>query len=458
MPPAAGGAETSGMDAPDIRYARSGDASIAYAVTGDGPPDLVFIPGGFQHLELWWENEPRAELGRRLSAIARLIQFDKRGTGLSDRIRGDSLETRMDDIRAVMDGAGSERAVVFAVHDTAPLALLFAATFPERVSGLVLWHPASAFVRVPDQPWLPSRAEYEAWSEEQARRWGESDYWEELLQRIAPSLATREERLAFARVLRLSVTPGDAREFAHTNMEIDVRHVLPTIRTPTLVLARDGWDGEIEAARYHAERIPNARLVVLPGVDRIPSVGDHGRTVTEIEGFLAELRNAPPLEPERVLATVMFTDIVGSTERAVELGDAAWGSLLRTHHGLVRRELARYRGREMDTAGDGFFATFDGPARAIRCACAVRDAVREIGLEIRAGLHAGECELLDGKAAGIAVSIGARVASSARAGEVLVSSTVRDLVAGSGIGFDDRGDAALKGVPGEWRLYAVSES
>jgi class 3 adenylate cyclase len=443
------------VDAPDIRYARSGEASIAYAVTGEGPPDLVFIPGGFQHLELWWENAPRAELGRRLSRIARLIQFDKRGTGLSDRGRGDSLETRMDDIRAVMDAAGSDRAVVFAVHDTAPLAFLFAATFPERVSGLVLWHPASAFVRVPDQPWLPTRHEYETWIEEQARRWGEPGYWDEVLRRIAPSLATADERLAFARVLRLSVTPGDAREFGRTNMDIDVRHVLPTIRTPALVLAREGWEVELASARHHAEQIPNARLVTLPGPDRIPSVGDHARTVAEVAGFLDDLREAVPVEPERVLATVLFTDIVGSTERAAELGDAAWRNLLRSHHGLVRRELARYRGREMDTAGDGFFATFDGPARAIHCACAVRDAVRDLGLEIRAGLHAGECELLDGKAAGIAVSIGARVASSAEVGEVLVSSTVRDLVAGSGIGFADRGVAALKGVPGEWRLFSV---
>jgi class 3 adenylate cyclase len=441
------------VSAPEIRYARSGDAAIAYAVTGSGPLDLVFIPGGFQHLGLWWENE-RAAFGRRLSAITRLIQFDKRGTGLSDRGRGDSLETRMDDIRAVMDAAGSTRAVVFAVHDTAPLALLFAATFPERVAGLVLWHPASAFVRVPDQPWLPTRAEYEGWIEEQARRWGEHDYWDEMLQAIAPSLTTREERMAFARVLRFSVSPGDARAFGRTNMDIDVRHVLPAVAAPTLVLARESWGEEITRSRYHAERIPNARLNLVAGADRIPSVGDHAAVVAAVAGFLDEVQQSPPAEPERVLATVLFTDIVGSTERAAELGDAAWRNLLRSHHGLVRRELARYRGREMDTAGDGFFATFDGPARAIRCACAVRDAVRELDLEIRAGLHAGECEFLDGKAAGIAVSIGARVASTARGGEVLVSSTVRDLVAGSGIAFDERGEASLKGVPGEWRLFA----
>jgi class 3 adenylate cyclase len=442
------------VEAPEIRYALSGDASIAYAVTGSGSVDLVFIPGGFQHLELWWENEPRADVGRRLASIARLIQFDKRGTGLSDRRPGSTLETRMDDIRAVMDAAESHRAVIFAVHDTAPLALLFAATFPERVAGLVLWQPRSAFVRVPDQPWLPTRAGLEAWTDEQSRGWGDHDYWDELLQYLAPSLATREERLAFARVIRLSVSPGDARAFSRTNMEIDVRHVLPAIRTPTLVLAREEWGEEIEQARYHADRIPRARLLLVAGIDRIPSVGDTG-WIDEVARFLDEVGEGPPAEPERVLATVLFTDIVGSTERVAELGDAAWRNLLRSHHGLVRRELARYRGRELDTAGDGFFATFDGPARAIRCACAVRDAVRDIDLEIRAGLHAGECELLDGKAAGIAVSIGARVASAAGAGEVLVSSTVRDLVAGSGIGFEDRGVAALKGVPGEWRLFSV---
>lgn len=447
------------MDAPEIRYAKSGDASIAYAVMGGGPVDLVFIPGGFQHLELWWEDEPRARLGRALAEHARLIQLDKRGTGLSDR-GGPvaSLETRMDDIRAVMDAAGSERAVVFAVADTAPLALLLAATFPDRVAGLVLWHPQSAFVRTADQPWLPTRGEYEAWFGEQVRRWGEHDYWDGLLQRNAPSLASRAERLSFARVLRLSVSPGDARAFAQLNGEIDVRHVLPTIRVPTLVLAKESWESELVSARYHAERIPTARLAVLPGPDRIPPVGDPVPLIAELAPFLEEVREVLPTEVDRVLATVLFTDIVGSTRRAAELGDSAWRELLRSHHRVVRRELARYRGREMDTAGDGFFATFDGPARAIRCACAVREAVGGLGLQIRAGLHAGECELLDGKAAGIAVSIGARVASQADTGEVLVSSTVRDLVAGSGIAFEDRGSAGLKGVPGEWRLFAVASS
>lgn len=447
------------MGPPEARYARSGDASIAYTVVGHGPADLVFVPGGFQHVELWWESEPRARLGRALAEIARLIQFDKRGTGLSDRGGPPpTLETRMDDIRAVMDAAGSERAVVFAVHDTAPLALLYAATHPDRVAGLVLWQPRSAFVRTPDQPWLPTRAEYEEWASEQARRWGDPDYWDAMLVDYAPSLRTREERLSFARVLRLSVSPGDALAFASLNAEIDVRHVLSTVRVPTLVVAQDAMDRSIEAARYHAERIPTARFVELPGKDFIPSVGDPRPLVAEVAALLDSVQDAPLPEEERVLATVLFTDIVDSTRRAAELGDAAWRDLLRRHHSLVRRELARHRGSEMDTAGDGFFATFDGPARAIRCACAVRDAVRDLGIEIRAGLHAGECELVDGKAAGIAVSIGARVAAAAQDGEVLVSSTVRDLVAGSGIVFDDRGAAELKGVPGEWRLYSVSAS
>jgi class 3 adenylate cyclase len=457
LPPTTPRPKLGRVEAPGIRYARSGEASIAYAVSGEGP-DLVFIPGAYQHLELWWDNRPRAELGRRLGEFTRLIQFDRRGTGMSDRIRGASLETRMDDIRAVMDAAGSERAVVFALYDAAPLAMLYAATYPERLAGLALWNPRSAFVRTPDQPWLPSRSEYEAFFDEQARRWGDADYWDESIGRVAASLRTRSERLDFARVLRLSVTPGDVRELAAINVETDVRHVLPVIRTPTLVMTHDGEEADLVNARYHAERIPSARLLVVPGVDWVPMTGDHEPLVAELRAFVEALRDATPPEPERVLATVMFTDIVGSTERAAELGDAAWSSLLRSHHTLVRRELARYRGSEMDTAGDGFFATFDGPARAIRCACAVRDGVRELGLEIRAGLHAGECELLDGKAAGIAVSIGARVASSAEPGEVLVSSTVRDLVAGSGIGFDERGIATLKGVPGDWRLYAVSSS
>jgi class 3 adenylate cyclase len=303
-------------------------------------------------------------------------------------------------------------------------------------------------------PWLPTPAEFARDTEQAERGSAEPGAWERRLEVSAPSL-TAEERREFARVLRLSTSPGDQAAYWRMLAETDVRHVLPTIRVPTLVLARTGGT-EPEDPRYVAERIATARLAMLPGRDVPPAVGEQDPIFAELRPFLEEVREAPPEEPDRVLATVLFTDIVGSTARSAELGDAAWRELLGQHHSRVRRELARFRGREVDTAGDGFFATFDGPARAIRCACAVRESVRELGLEIRAGLHAGECELLDGKVTGIAVSLGARVAGQAAPGEILVSSTVRDLVAGSGLSFDDRGAAELKGVPGEWRLYAVN--
>jgi class 3 adenylate cyclase len=334
------------------------------------------------------------------------------------------------------------------------LVLLFAATFPERVLGLVLWGPKVTFTRKPDMPWLPSQEEWEQRVADEVRRVAEPRRWQEHLRRMAPSL-TEEEREEFGRVLRLSTSPGDAAAFWRVLGQTDVRHVLSTVRVPTLVVVRAGLEPDLREARYVADRIPTARLALVPGRDLIPIVGDIEPLVAELQRFAADVMSAPPEEPDRVLATVLFTDIVGSTARAAELGDASWRALLGDHHTRVRRELARFRGRELDTAGDGFFATFDGPARAIRCACAVRESVRELGLEIRAGLHAGECELLDGKATGIAVSLGARVAGLAEPGEVLVSSTVKDLVAGSGISFDDRGTTELKGIPGEWRLYAV---
>jgi class 3 adenylate cyclase len=446
-----------GVEQPETRYARSGDAYIAYQVTGEGPIDLVWAVGGFQNVELWWESRHRARAARRLGEVARLVRFDKRGTGLSDRAGGlPPFDVQMDDVAAVMDAVGLERAFLLGVHDSSPLIVLFAATFPERVQGLMLWGPKAAFTRKPDLPWLPTPEEWERQVADEVRRVAEPRRWHEHLQRIAPSL-TAKEREEFGRVLRLSTSPGDAAALWRILGQTDVRHVLPTVRVPTLVVAREGFESDLPAARYVADRIPTARLALLPGRDGIVVVGDIEPLVDEFQRFTAEVLSAPPEEPDRVLATVLFTDIVGSTATAAELGDAGWRELLAAHHNRVRRELARFRGREVDTAGDGFFATFDGPARAIRCACAVRESVRELGIEIRAGLHAGECELLDGKATGIAVSLGARVAAQADAGEVLVSSTVKDLVAGSGIEFDDRGAAELKGIPGEWRLYAVAE-
>jgi class 3 adenylate cyclase len=442
---------------PETRYARSGDVNIAYQVFGDGETPLVWVPGFAQHVELSWEEPNRRAWLEGLARFARVIVFDKRGTGLSDRVEGSPpLEVRMDDIRAVLDAAGVERAVVVVAGDSGPLGLLFAASHSERTLGLVLCNAFANAIRKPDMPWLASPEEYASWVDESLRRWGDQEYWDEMFAH-SPSLETREQRLAFARPIRLSVSPGNMAQYLRLNADIDVRSIIPTVRVPTLVVARSqAGDRLALTARYLAERIPTARLVEVAGEDLIPVVFDREPILTEIERFVEEVRHGAPEEPDRILATVLFTDIVGSTAMAAELGDRRWRELLADHHSRVRRELGRFRGQEVDTAGDGFFATFDGPARAIRCACAITDSVGDLGIEIRAGVHTGECELVDGKVGGIAVHIGARVAAEAGAGEVLVSSTVKDLVAGSGLAFVARGDAELKGVPGEWRLYAVA--
>jgi pimeloyl-ACP methyl ester carboxylesterase len=440
----------------DVRYARSGDVSIAYAVLGDGPFDLVWTPGALSHLDFVWEDEVRARFFGALATFSRLILFDKRGTGLSDRVAGVAdLETRMDDIRAVMDAAGSESAAVCGVSEGGPMALLFAATYPERVRALVNYGSLPRFVRGPNFPWGEPKHEYLAEYEADAEVWGSEERareWLEFQEMDASPEAVRER----ARRDRLVISPGALVQLGRMNAEIDVRPVLPTIRVPTLVLHRREDPIEIEGARWMAEQIPGARFVELPGGPHMPYLGDWEAVVGAIREFVEPicLESARPYDS--VLATVLFTDLVGSTAKAVELGDRGWRDLLEQHHARTRAELARFRGVELDTAGDGFFARFDGPARAIRCACAVREAVTDLGLELRAGLHTGECEVLDGKVAGLAVSIGARVAAQAGPGEVLVSQTVKDLVAGSGIEFEDRGGAELKGVPGEWRLYSVA--
>ena len=442
---------------PETQYARSGEVHIAYQVVGEGELDLVWIPSLAHHVELSWETPPVARFLVRIAELGRLVVFDKRGTGMSDRVSSDTtLETRMDDIRAVMDAAGSERAVVCALGEGGPLAMLFAATYPERTEGLVLINSSPRLVRSAEFPWLPSRGEQEQNIEEMMRKWG-SPGQRELLAMGNPDMA-EDERVAFARALRLSVSPGAMGEYMRMNLDVDVRGVLDSIRVPTLVLHRTELARlDIRGARYLAEQIHGARLVELPGRNFAPAVGDVEALFAEIERFCADIRSGEweELETDRMLATVLFTDIVGSTEKMAELGDRGWRELLDGHHTAVRRQLSRFRGIEMDTAGDGFFARFDGPARAIHCAQAITDDVREFGLDVRAGLHTGECELHDGKVAGIAVSIGARIAGAAEPGEVLVSSTVKDLVAGSGLGFEDRGTRELKGVPGEWRLYAL---
>ena len=448
--------ETSAMEPPATRYTRSGDVSIAYQVVGDGPLDLVWIPSLAHHVEFNWENPVVAGFLRRLATVSRLLVFDKRGTGMSDRVAGSAtLEERMDDIRAVMDAAGSEHAVVSGLGDGGPLAALFAATYPERTAGLVLIQSLPRFVRSPELPWLPSRSEMERRADDMIDHWGDPDHFAKRFREGSPS-ATDEECRAFARVVRFSVSPGSMAAYLRMNLDVDVRDVLPLIRVPTLVLGRTEVD--IRSSRYLAEHVPGARLVELPGRDFAPQLGEPEPLFAELQTFLEQIAEGEPweVEPDRVLATVLFTDIVDATATAAALGDRAWSSLLQKHHEVVRSELRRFRGKEIDTAGDGFFASFDGPARAIRCACAVRDGIRDLDLEVRAGLHSGECELVDDKVGGIAVHIGARIASLARPGEVLVSSTVKDLVAGSGIAFEDRGTHELKGIAQPWQVFSVA--
>jgi pimeloyl-ACP methyl ester carboxylesterase/class 3 adenylate cyclase len=442
---------------PETRYARSGDVSIAYQVIGEGPFDLVFVPPFVTHVELWWSLPSFAPTLERLASFSRLILFDKRGTGMSDRVSGaPTLETRMDDLRAVLDAAGSSRAAVFASSEGAAMALLFAASHPERTTALVLRSASPRTMWAPDFPWGRTEEQYSVEMEHELAIFGPRARAEEavrLLGRFEP-----DEAGPLVDYWRQSASPGAVEALALMNKQIDVRHVLPAIRVPTLLL-HGAEDAIVPAAvaRYMGERIPGAQLVEIPGAGHL-AVGRSGLPIADhVERFLTSLWESggwDEPESDRLLSTVLFTDIVGSTERAAALGDQAWRELLRQHHAAIRRQLARFRGRELDTAGDGFFATFDGPARAIRCARAIVESVRELGLDVRAGLHTGECEVIDGKIVGIAVHTGARVASLAHAGEVLVSSTVKDLVAGSGIRFEDRGTHELKGV-GEWRLYAL---
>jgi pimeloyl-ACP methyl ester carboxylesterase/class 3 adenylate cyclase len=444
------------VEIPETRYAQSGEISIAYKAVGDGPFDLVWTPGAFSNVELAWDEPAIARFYLALASFARLILFDKRGTGLSDRVAGIAdLETRMDDIRAVMDDAGSERAVICGVSEGGPMAVMFAATYPERAHALVNYGSLPRFVRGPGFPWCEPRHEYLADWEEAARSWGTEEASREMLE--ADGIEPTPERVAYyARRRMLSASPGAVVQLARMNAEIDVRPILPTIRVPTLVLHRTEDEISIEGARWMASQIPGAKFVELPGGPHFPYYGDWESVVNAIRDFAVPIvTTGEQPERESVLATVLFTDLVGSTAKAAELGDRGWRDLLEQHHTRIRQQLVSFRGVELDTAGDGFFARFDGPARAIRCATAIRESVGELGLDVRAGVHTGECEVLDGKVAGIAVSIGARVAARAAAGEVLVSQTVKDLVAGSGISFEDRGAAELKGVPGEWRLFAV---
>jgi pimeloyl-ACP methyl ester carboxylesterase len=444
---------------PETRYAKSGDLNIAYQVSGAGPIDLVFVPGYVTHLELHWSIPSFAPFLEYLSSFTRLIRFDKRGTCMSDRVSGaPTLEARMDDVRAVMDAVGSRRAAFYGLSEGAAMSILFAATYPERVAALIVRSGFPRRMWAPDYPWGRTEDEYEREVAEALEVFGPRERALAAVRTLG--LFTDEEAELFLQMLRFGTSPGALQALHRMNKEIDIRHVLPSVRVPTLILhGSEDTVVPIEVARYLAAQIPTSRLVEIEGIGHLAFGGTSAdRVGTEIEQFLAEVRAAggwEEAERDRVLATVLFTDIVGSTARATKLGDRAWRELLEQHHRLIRRELMRFRGAELDVAGDGFFARFDGPARAVRCACAITDGVRELGLELRAGLHTGECELLDGKVGGIAVHIGARVAKEAQPGEVLVSSTVKDLVAGSGLRFRDNGAATLKGVAEDWRLYAV---
>jgi pimeloyl-ACP methyl ester carboxylesterase/class 3 adenylate cyclase len=437
---------------PVTRYADSAGGSIAYQVVGEGPLDLVVVPGWLSHVDLIWRDPDWERLIGGLASFSRVILYDPRGNGLSDPIdQPPTLELRADDLRAVLDAAGSERAALFGFSMGGPLSVMFAATHPERTSAIVLYGTYATGSTKPDgtagrerymQMVAKMRASIDHWGEGRTADWA------------APSRChSALYRRAVGAYERASMSPTTARLALEASLaECDVRSILGSIRVPTLVLHRRDEAIPVEYGRYLAEQIPGANLVELDGVDHLPFVGDIESIVGEVEEFLTGARHEP--EADRVLATVLFTDIVDSTRRAAALGDHAWRDLLERHDELTRAEIARSRGREVKQIGDGFLATFDGPARALRCALSLREGVRELGIEIRAGVHTGECELRGQDVGGIAVHIGARISASAGPGEVLASSTVRDLVAGSGIAFEDRGVHALKGVPGEWRLFA----
>jgi class 3 adenylate cyclase/pimeloyl-ACP methyl ester carboxylesterase len=449
--------ENRGVPPPRTRYARSGDVSIAYQVLGDGPFDVVFIPPTVSNVEIGWDVPSARTFLQGVASFSRLIHFDKRGTGMSDRVVGaPTLETRMDDVRAVMDAVGSERASIIGWSEGVAMSCLFAASYPERVWAVVLYGGAARELRAPDYPWGSTEAEaLREIAEERAA--SDPAALALAVARSGMPTANEAEVAALAKMIRQSASPAALEALSRMNMQIDIRPVLSAIRVPTLVLhnRRDPWV-EVERGRDLARRVPGAVLVEFPIDGHITPAADLPPVIDEIARFLNDVweSGVAAQMPDRVLATVMFTDIVGSTTKAFELGDARWRELLERHHQLIRRQLARARGREVDTAGDGFFAAFDGPARAIRCARAITESVKELGLDVRVGLHTGECELIDGKVAGIAVHTGARVAAKAQPGEVLVSSTVKDLVAGSGLIFEDRGAHTLPGIPGDWRLYA----
>jgi len=438
---------------PKTRYAKSGGVSIAYQVFGDGPLDVVFIPGFVSNVEFYWELPTTTRIFERLASFSRVVLWDKRGTGMSDPVNEvPTLDDRVDDLKAVMEAVGSERAAFFGVSEGGPMSLLFSASHPERTTALVLYGASPKFSAAADWDWGWSAQEITERLAEIEQGWGDAA----LIDLFAPGQVDNEGiQYAWGRYQRTGASPAMGRAVYEALCELDCREILSAIRVPTLILHPTGDRvADVRAARHMAEHIPGAQMVEFPSEDHLLLMYDPDPIVDEIEQFLTGVRHEPP--SNRMLATVMFTDIAGSTVRAAELGDHRWRDLLATHDAAIRRELTRFEGQEIKTTGDGFLATFSAPSRAITCACAIRDTVRRFGLDVRIGLHTGECELMGADVGGLAVHTGARVVALAEPGEVLVSSTVKDLVAGSRIGFLERGTHELKGVPGEWRLFAVA--
>lgn len=446
------------MQIPDVHYARSGDVAIAYQVVGEGPIDLVFVRGSLADLLAAWEEPRFVQHVEGLASFARVLLFDKRGSGLSDPVRQvPTLEARMDDVRAVLDAVDAGSAVLWSGHEGTRLAILFAATYPERTRALVLYDPTARGLWAPDYPWAPTEDDWLDKLAEVRAQWGDRDYLAERARDHCPLAAQDEEFVDwYVRYLRRSASPSAAVAYYRMMMEGDVRDVLPTVRAATLILNRPQARDE---ARFVADRIPDARVIEIPGlVDGFswtdPELNE--MMLGETKQFVSDL--SPVRPADRVLATLLFSDIVDSTPQAASLGDSGWRELLQRHHAVVRGALARHEGAEIDSSGDGFFASFEGPGRAIECARTLHEELGALGLQVRIGIHTGECERIDGKLGGIAVPIGSRIMSLAGPGDVLVSSTVRDLVAGSGLEFEERGTHQLKGVPGEWRLYAVRDA
>jgi class 3 adenylate cyclase len=448
------------MDRPETRFAWRGNVALAYQTLGEGSLPLLYLQGWPSNVELNWDHPTMARFLRGLARSRTLVVLDARGNGCSERGTAEDvwpLETIMEDAIAVLDAAGVERAAVFARHHLGLVACMFAATFPERTAALILNQTTANFLWSEETPWEMTEEGWQQYEEEEIRHWGERSQSAAVVRARDPSVAGDREYVEWwHRYTLLSEAPGSTISHIRKYIHADVRSILPSIHVPTLVFRRADAENDSYAggARFLAQRIPGARLEELPGRDRSPWIGDQEAVLRTIDRFLGDVRREHS-ELERVLATILFTDIVGSTQKAAELGDARWRVLVERHHAGVRTLLERFHGREVDTAGDGFFATFDGPARAIRCAQAIVESMRALGIEIRAGLHTGECERVDGKVGGLAINIGARIASAAQPSEVLVSQTVKDLVVGSELSFEERGDHELKGVPGTWRLYSV---